>query len=76
MKLYHKIFLLPLVVMAFSACAAQFTSTMTPGECVRACSPLVPYGFKPMWTREGVCACLVPPKRKRPRNHINSLGES
>lgn len=73
MKLYHNLILLPLGVMAFSACAAQFKTKLTLGECVRSCSPLVPYGFRPMWHKQrGICACLAPPPKDIPRNHINS----
>ncbi len=74
MKLYHKRIVLPLVVVAFSACATQFKTRVSMDECVQICSPLVPYGFRPMWSKEGVCACLVPPTKQRPRNHVNGFG--
>ena len=72
MKLYHKTIILPLAVAAFSACATQFRTKITLGECVCICSPLVPYGFRPMWNKQGVCACLVPPSERSSRNHINT----
>jgi len=64
MKLYHNLNLLPVVFALFCSCATTFKTKFSVEECVHICSSLVPYGFRPMWSREGVCACLAPPIRR------------
>lgn len=54
----------------------QTVEKFTVEECIRACSPLVPYGFRPAWSKEtGVCACLVPPPSSKTRKYRIHLQE-
>ena len=65
MKLYHNLGIALLLFSSFYSCccAGSFKTRIEMHECVHICSPLVPLGFRPMWSKDGVCACLAPTPR-------------
>jgi len=54
-----------ILAICIGCSTVQTLEKFTVEQCIRACSPLVPYGFRPIWRADGVCACAVPPSAKK-----------